>query len=97
MHAMEIFTYHRNKGSDFPHRSFDFLTLNFLAGDSLADQRKDERRQRIFPGIQVAVIPMTFRLRLLVLFVSSLHSLQRIVRAQLSSHHHQSQGQRTRN
>jgi beta-lactamase class D len=32
----------------------------------------NQRRQRIFQGIQVAVIPMTFRLRLFVFFVSSL-------------------------
>jgi penicillin-binding protein 2 len=37
----------------------------------LADQRK-RAQQRIFPGIQVAVISMTFRFRLLVLVVSSL-------------------------
>jgi penicillin-binding protein 2 len=43
----------------------------FLADGLLADQR-EAARQRIFQGIQVAVIPMTFRLRLLVFFVSSL-------------------------
>jgi len=41
----------------------------FLADDASAEK---QRQQRIFQGIQVAVIPMTFRLRLLVLFVSSL-------------------------
>ena len=43
----------------------------FLADDSLADQRK-QRRQEFSRVSQVAVIPMTFRLRLLVFFLSSL-------------------------
>lgn len=43
----------------------------FLADDSSDDAWKSAQH-RIFPGIQVAVIYMTFRLRLLVIFVSSL-------------------------
>src|SRR5260221_13884496 len=43
----------------------------FLADDSSDDDRKSAQ-PRTFPGIQVAVIYMTFRLRLLVLVVSSL-------------------------
>ncbi len=44
----------------------------FLAGDFTRLISGKQRRQRIFQGIQVAVIPMTFRLRLLVFFVCSL-------------------------
>jgi beta-lactamase class D len=48
-----------------------FLTLDFLA-DKLIDRATGIHGNKIFPGIQVAVIPMTFRLRLFILFVSSL-------------------------
>ena len=71
MWAMEMFPYHRNKRSDFPHRSLFFLTLNFLADGSLADQRKTDS-DKDFPGYSGGSDFMTFRLRLLVLFVSSL-------------------------
>jgi penicillin-binding protein 2 len=43
------------------------MVLDVLADDASAE---NQRQQRIFQGIQVAVIPMTFRLRLLIFFVS---------------------------
>jgi beta-lactamase class D len=43
------------------------MALDVLADDASAEK---QRQHRIFQGIQVAVIPMTFRLRLLVFFVS---------------------------
>jgi len=68
---MEIFTYHRNKGSDFRIGLLIFDPQCFWPAIHWLISGK-QRRQRIFQGIQVAVIPMTFRLRLLVFFVCGL-------------------------
>src|ERR1041384_84479 len=69
---MESFTYHRNKSSLFASVNSFWLSMFLAVDPNSPDPRKTGSSKEFSRVSQVAVISMTFRLRLLVFFVCSL-------------------------